>query len=198
MRTSCSIRSSSSPRGSRPSRDSRCPPDLRRFSSSVSTRGGSRAFSAEGFRGRLRHRVRGPLGPGLRSGLRRARRPGRVRGHRSRDVGARTRALGQGRGVCRTMGGSSGRQSRDRPGPTSGRRTGQPSTDVPASARSVESISNGLVALSPKQRDVVVLRYLVDLPEADVARAMQCSVGTVKTHASRGLAALRRSLEVAS
>jgi len=37
----------------------------------------------------------------------------------------------------------------------------------------------------------------VDLPEAEVAQAMRCSVGTVKTHASRGLAALRRSLEVA-
>ena len=59
-------------------------------------------------------------------------------------------------------------------------------------------LQRALLALSPKQRDVVVLRYLVDLPEADVAKAMRCSVGTVKTHASRGLAALRRSLEVAS
>ena len=53
------------------------------------------------------------------------------------------------------------------------------------------------LALSPKQREVVVLRYLVDLPEAEVAQTLGCSVGTVKTHASRGLAALRKSLEVA-
>ena len=42
-----------------------------------------------------------------------------------------------------------------------------------------------------------MLRYLVDLPEAEVAQTLGCSVGTVKTHASRGLAALRKSLEVA-
>ena len=59
-------------------------------------------------------------------------------------------------------------------------------------------LQRALLALSPKQREVVVLRYLVDLPEAEVAKAMRCSVGTVKTHASRGLASLRRSLEVAS
>ena len=42
-----------------------------------------------------------------------------------------------------------------------------------------------------------MLRYVADLPEADVAHTLGCSVGTVKTHASRGLAALRKQLEVA-
>ena len=70
--------------------------------------------------------------------------------------------------------------------------------DVPGLDGQRVDLQRALLALSPKQRDVVVLRYLVDLPEAEVAQAMQCSVGTVKTHASRGLAALRRSLEVAS
>ena len=45
---------------------------------------------------------------------------------------------------------------------------------------------------SRRQREVVVLRYLADLSEVDVARALGCSVGSVKTHASRGLSALRR------
>jgi RNA polymerase sigma factor (sigma-70 family) len=71
-------------------------------------------------------------------------------------------------------------------------------SDVPGVDAQRVDLQRALLALSPKQRDVVVLRYLVDLPEADVAKAMRCSVGTVKTHASRGLAALRRSLEVAS
>ncbi len=71
-------------------------------------------------------------------------------------------------------------------------------TNVPGVDAQRVDLQRALLALSPKQRDVVVLRYLVDLPEADVARAMRCSVGTVKTHASRGLAALRRSLEVVS
>jgi len=56
-------------------------------------------------------------------------------------------------------------------------------------------LQRALIALSPKQREVVILRYLVDLPEAEVAETLGCSVGTVKTHASRGLAALRKSLE---
>lgn len=48
--------------------------------------------------------------------------------------------------------------------------------------------------LPRRQREVVVLRYLADLSEAEVARALGCSVGTVKTHGSRGLSSLRREL----
>lgn len=48
--------------------------------------------------------------------------------------------------------------------------------------------------LPRRQREVVVLRYLGDLSEADVALAIGCSVGSVKSHGARGLAALRRSL----
>ena len=51
-----------------------------------------------------------------------------------------------------------------------------------------------LQALPKRQREVVALRYLADLPEAEVAAALGCSVGTVKQHASRGLAALRAAL----
>jgi RNA polymerase sigma factor (sigma-70 family) len=49
--------------------------------------------------------------------------------------------------------------------------------------------------LSRRQREVVAMRYLADLPEAEVAAALGCSVGTVKQHGARGLAALRRTLE---
>ena len=49
--------------------------------------------------------------------------------------------------------------------------------------------------LSRRQREVVAMRYLADLPEAQVAAALGCSAGTVKQHASRGLAALRAALE---
>jgi RNA polymerase sigma factor (sigma-70 family) len=51
-----------------------------------------------------------------------------------------------------------------------------------------------LGALPRRQREVVTLRYLADLPETTVAELLGCSVGTVKQHASRGLAALRASL----
>ena len=51
-----------------------------------------------------------------------------------------------------------------------------------------------LRGLPRRQRDVVVLRYLLDHSEQDVAGALGVSVGSVKTHASRGLAALRTAL----
>ena len=51
-----------------------------------------------------------------------------------------------------------------------------------------------LARLPKRQREVVALRFLADLPEAAVAAALGCSLGTVKQHAARGLAALRVAL----
>jgi RNA polymerase sigma-70 factor (sigma-E family) len=49
--------------------------------------------------------------------------------------------------------------------------------------------------LPRRQREVVVLRYLADLPEAEVAAALGVSPGSVKQHASRGLTRLRSTLD---
>ena len=48
-----------------------------------------------------------------------------------------------------------------------------------------------LGTLTARERAVVVLRHYFDLPEAQVARELDVSVGTVKSTASRGLARLR-------
>lgn len=61
--------------------------------------------------------------------------------------------------------------------------------DNPAIDRLV--LHEHLARLPRRQREVVVMRYLGDLSEATVAAALGCSVGAVKQHASRGLAALR-------
>ena len=45
--------------------------------------------------------------------------------------------------------------------------------------------------LPPRQRTAIVLRYWEDLSEAETARAMGCSPGTVKAATSRGLQRLR-------
>ena len=51
-----------------------------------------------------------------------------------------------------------------------------------------------LSKLPKRQRESVVLRYLGDLSEAQTADVMGVSVGSVKTHSSRGIAALREAL----
>ncbi|GBC86211.1 RNA polymerase sigma-E factor [bacterium HR12] len=51
-----------------------------------------------------------------------------------------------------------------------------------------------LATLRPEQRAAVVLRYLEDLSEADVADALGRPVGTVKSMVSRGMDRLREEL----
>ena len=61
-----------------------------------------------------------------------------------------------------------------------------------------QAIYGYLRSLSPRQRAVVVLRYYEDLSERQIAEALGCSVGTVKSHASRALAAIRTEMASAS
>ena len=56
-------------------------------------------------------------------------------------------------------------------------------------------VLTALRTLPSRQREVLVLRYYVDLSEADIAEALGISRGAVKSHASRGMAALRLALE---
>ncbi len=56
------------------------------------------------------------------------------------------------------------------------------------------AIREALVALPKRQREVVALRYFLDLSEREIATTLGCSTGSVKQHASRGIAALRRQL----
>ncbi|MEU6851470.1 SigE family RNA polymerase sigma factor [Actinacidiphila alni] len=54
-----------------------------------------------------------------------------------------------------------------------------------------DALIDALADLPERQRAVVVLRYWEDLPAEEVARTLGCSVGTVKSQASRALAKLR-------
>jgi RNA polymerase sigma-70 factor (sigma-E family) len=58
-----------------------------------------------------------------------------------------------------------------------------------------QEVIRALHALPGRQREVLVLRYYVDLSEAQIAEMIGISRGAVKSHASRGMATLRRSLE---
>jgi RNA polymerase sigma-70 factor (sigma-E family) len=57
------------------------------------------------------------------------------------------------------------------------------------------TVTQLLGTLPYRQRQVLVLRYFVDLTEAQIAYELGVSPGSVKTHASRGLAALARAFE---
>jgi RNA polymerase sigma-70 factor (sigma-E family) len=61
-----------------------------------------------------------------------------------------------------------------------------------------QSLLSALRALPPRTRAVIVLRYWVDLSEAQTAALLGCSVGSVKSNASRGLSRLRTALPAAS
>lgn len=68
----------------------------------------------------------------------------------------------------------------------------------PAPADAVETradLRHLLAGLAPRQRAVLVLRYYLDLSEAETAQTLGCSAGTVKSQASRAGARLRERIE---
>lgn len=57
-------------------------------------------------------------------------------------------------------------------------------------------LRKALNKLSKRQREVIVLRYIADLPEAQVSEFLKCSVGTVKSTTHDALKRLRTMVEV--
>ena len=73
-----------------------------------------------------------------------------------------------------------------------------PSADLPERATAAtdeaavwQDLWNAIGQLPGRQRAVVVLRYLEDRTEAETARLLGCSLGTVKSQCSKALAKLR-------
>lgn len=56
------------------------------------------------------------------------------------------------------------------------------------------AVVGALQSVSRRQREVLALRFIAGLPEAEVAESLGLSVNSVKTHTARGLAALRARL----
>ena len=55
-------------------------------------------------------------------------------------------------------------------------------------------LADALDALTERQRVVIVLRYLLDLADAEIARILDCRRATVRSLAKRALDALREEL----
>jgi RNA polymerase sigma-70 factor (sigma-E family) len=58
-----------------------------------------------------------------------------------------------------------------------------------------QRVLRSLARLAPRQREAIVLRFYLDLSEAEIAATMRISAGTVKSTISRGLVALRARYE---
>ncbi|HEY2949422.1 MAG TPA: SigE family RNA polymerase sigma factor [Micromonosporaceae bacterium] len=77
----------------------------------------------------------------------------------------------------------------------------RPMPDAPsAEAGALDALQQAAIvaavrALPARQREAIVLRYYADLSEAEIAEAMGISRGSVKSHAARGIAALREAVE---
>ncbi len=77
----------------------------------------------------------------------------------------------------------------------------QPPPDMPSAEHGAltllerSAVIAALRDLPDRQREAIVLRYYADLSEAEIAAAMRISRGAVKSHTSRGMAALRAALE---
>lgn len=67
-----------------------------------------------------------------------------------------------------------------------------------ASVDTRDELWRALATLPPRTRAVLVLRYWQDLSETETAHILGCSVGSVKSQASRGLARLRERVSRAS
>lgn len=70
-----------------------------------------------------------------------------------------------------------------------------PAAEVMALAADDREVLEALRSLPERQREVLALRYYLDLSEAEIAATLRISAGSVKTHAHRGLAALASRLE---
>ena len=66
--------------------------------------------------------------------------------------------------------------------------------DVSVGVDDVMTVRRALAGLPPRQRAVLVLRYLEDRSEQETAELLGCSVGTVKSQTSKALAKLRGAL----
>jgi len=58
-----------------------------------------------------------------------------------------------------------------------------------------QEVLDAMRSLPRRQRECLVLRYYLDLSESEIASTLGISNGSVKSHASRGLAALAKHLE---
>ena len=79
-----------------------------------------------------------------------------------------------------------------------GRHTSASAEEHALDDEATTTMIGALGRLPQRQREVLTMRYYLDLSEAEIADALGISAGSVKAHAHRGLAALRDRMEKVS
>ena len=70
-----------------------------------------------------------------------------------------------------------------------------PAPEARDSELGADELEDALAKLPARQRSAVVLRYYADLPDAEIARALRCRPGTVRSLIHRALADLRKAID---
>jgi RNA polymerase sigma factor (sigma-70 family) len=81
---------------------------------------------------------------------------------------------------------------------THGRHTAPSAEQHALDDEATTTMIGALGRLPQRQREVLTMRYYLDLSEAEIADALGISAGSVKAHAHRGLASLRDRMEKVS
>lgn len=69
--------------------------------------------------------------------------------------------------------------------------TGASAADHSLTYERRDELRRRLLQLPPKQRAAIVMRYLEDLPDVEIAATLNCTVSTVRVHVHRALARMR-------
>jgi RNA polymerase sigma-70 factor (sigma-E family) len=69
-----------------------------------------------------------------------------------------------------------------------------PASDPTAAVDERDEMVRRIASLPPRQRAVIALRYFENRTDEEIAYLLDCAVGTVRSHASRALAALRGAI----
>ena len=77
---------------------------------------------------------------------------------------------------------------------SSGSDMGESAESITDRAQTLHSIEEQVQQLPARQREAFLMRYWEEMDVAETAAAMGCSQGSVKTHCSRAVSALRQAL----
>lgn len=83
------------------------------------------------------------------------------------------------------------RSNRERPADVAAVESGRATSGPEAETAERDALWRRVLRLPDRQRAVIVLRYYEDLDDAAIARILDCSAVTVRTHAMRALGTLR-------